>query len=466
MAQLAAPGAGQAPGGWTSGAACGPIRWRSAKETLAVTDSIRAVPAPEADQPIAMHHPGGFARMFGALQQAPLYRTYWFGNQASLLTMQMQQVAMGYLAYALTDSAAILGIVNLAAGLPMLLMSPFGGVVADRYPKRNLILANQAVLCVTALALGLLITVGLIQWWHLMIASFVQGICFSVNMPARQSWIPSLVPDTELANAIALNNAGMNAARIIGPALGGLAIAVSAVGAKGVFYLSLPAVAWVFWSLLQIPVRGEPAPGQRASFWEEFAAGVRYIAKHETLAPLFTLALVTLLLGMSYQQLLPAYALGVFHVGSEGLGLMAAVVGVGALSGSLMMAYFSRSRRKGLIQAVAGTALGIGLLAFGIISGMQWFAGALVVLFVVGIATDFYSTVNNTLILLNTDRALYGRVMSIYMMTWSLSPLAAAPFGVAMDRIGGPLTMILIGGVLTVFVLGMVRFHPGFRRLA
>jgi MFS family permease len=145
---------------------------------------------------------------------------------------------------------------------------------------------------------------------------------------------------------------------------------------------------------------------------------------------------------------------------------MAAVVGVGALSGSLMMAYFSRSRRKGLIQAVAGTALGIGLLAFGIISGMQWFAGALVVLFVVGIATDFYSTVNNTLILLNTDRALYGRVMSIYMMTWSLSPLAAAPFGVAMDRIGGPLTMILIGGVLTVFVLGMVRFHPGFRRLA
>ena len=414
----------------------------------------------------AGHGPAGFARLFGAIQNSPLYRTYWFGNQASLLVIQMQMVAMGYLAFELTNSATILGLVSLGSGLPMLLMSPLGGVVADRYPKRDLVLGVQAVLCLNAVVMGTLVSLGLIQWWHLMIAAFIQGTCFSVNMPARQSWIPSLVADGELANAIALNNAGMNAARIIGPALAGLLIAVPRFGANGIFYLSVPAVIWVYYSLLQIPIRGEPGAGKRSSFWTEFATGLRYIWNHDTLAPLFMLAVVTLLLGMSYQMLLPAYALGVFGVGSEGLGLMASVVGVGALSGSLLMAYFSRSRRKGQIQAIAGTTLGIGLLLFGVASGMKLFVLALVVLFVVGVATDFYSTINNTLILLNTDRALYGRVMSMYMMTWSLAPLSAAPFGTAVDHLGGSLTMILIGATLTIFVAGMTRLHPGFRKLA
>ena len=430
-----------------------------------MADAARVDPSSAPDDVIAGHVPGGFARMFGALQQSPFYRTYWFGNQASLLVIQMQNVAMGYLAFELTNSATILGLVSLASGLPMLAMSPFGGVIADRYPKRNLLLAVQATLCAIAVCLGVLISLGMIQWWHLMIAAFVQGTAFSVNMPARQSWIPALVSDGELANAIALNNAGMNAARIVGPALAGLLIAVPWFGANGIFYLSVPAVVWVYYSLLQIPIRGEPDAGKRASFWTEFTEGFRYIWTHATLGPLFTLALVTLLLGMSYQMLLPAYALGVFNVGSEGLGLMAAVVGIGALSGSLMMAYFSRSRRKGRIQAIAGTTLGIGLFLFGVASGFKLFAGALVVLFVIGVATDFYSTINNTLILINTERPLYGRVMSMYMMTWSLAPLSAAPFGTAVDHIGGSLTMILIGGALTIFVVCMTRFHPGVRRL-
>jgi MFS family permease len=421
--------------------------------------------AVESASALDLDHGHGFARIFGALQRSPHYRTYWFGNQASLLVTQMQMVAMGYLAYTLTNSAAILGLVSLATGLPQLLFSPFGGVIADRYPKRNLLLGVQAVLCANAVVVGVLISLGLITWWHLMIASFVQGTCWSVNMPARQSWIPALVDEPELPNAIALNNAGMNAARIVGPAVAGGLIAVPWFGTNGIFYTSIPAVAWVYYSLLQIPIRGEPSGKARDSFWTEFSTGLRYIWGHATLGPLFTLAVVTLLLGMSYQMLLPAYALGVFKVGSEGQGVMATMVGIGALCGSLSMAYFSRSRRKGRIQAVAGTVLGIGLLGFGVVSGLKLYGAALAILFVVGMATDFYSTINNTLILLNTDRELFGRVMSVYMMTWSLAPLAAAPFGTAMDHIGGAATMILIGGTLTVFVVGMTRLHPGFRQL-
>ena len=411
------------------------------------------------------HSPSGLGRIFGALYHNPYYRTYWFGNQASTLMMQMQMVAQGYLAYTLTGSATALGVVGMAQGLPQLLFSPIAGVIADRYPKRNLLLLIQMILCISALAIGLLIGFGMIQYWHLVITGFIQGLSFSIYMPARQSWIPSLVPDDDLANAIALNNAGLNASRILGPAIAGLLIAIPWFNVNGVYYLRVVAFAWVLYSLLQIPILGE-AEGKRTSrVLEEVTAGLRYIWNHETLAPLFTLAVVTLLLGSSYQMLLPAFALNTLSVGSEGLGFMMTAVGLGALGGSLSMAYFSRSGRKGRIQAIAGTSLGIALACFGLFSGLKIFPLALVALVAVGMANDFYSTINNTLIMLNTDRALYGRVMSAYMMTWSLSSLSSAPFGAMMDAIGGPLTMGVIGGVLALFVVGMATLHPGYRRL-
>ncbi len=404
-------------------------------------------------------------RIFGALHNNPYYRTYWFGNQASTLMMQMQTVANGYLAFTLTGSATALGVVGLAQGLPQLLFSPVAGVIADRYPKRNLLLLIQTILCVTSLAIGILIGLRLIQYWHLVVTGFIQGLCFSINMPARQSWIPSLVDEDDLANAIALNNAGLNASRIVGPAIAGLLIAIPWFNVNGIYYLRVVAFAWVLYSLLQIPILGLPEARKSSRVIEEVTAGLRYIWSHETLAPLFTLALVTLLLGSSYQMLLPAFALKTLSVGSEGLGFMMTSVGVGALCGSLSMAYFSRSKRKGRIQAIAGTTLGLGLAAFGALSGLKLFLLALVALFIVGMANDFYSTINNTLIMLNTDRALYGRVMAVYMMTWSLSSLSSAPFGALMDHVGGPLTMMLIGGTLAVFVVLMASFHPGYRRL-
>src|SRR4029077_5618579 len=122
---------------------------------------------------------------------------------------------------------------------------------------------------------------------------------------------------------------------------------------------------------------------------------------------------------------------------------------------------FSNSKHKGRIQAIAGVGVGVSLLAFGVVSGMHLYGAALVCLFFVGLSNDFYSTINNTLIMLNTDKALYGRVMSVYMMTWSLAPLSAALFGVLMHHIGAPPTMIIIGGVLALFVLGMAQLHPG-----
>jgi predicted MFS family arabinose efflux permease len=285
-------------------------------------------------------------------------------------------------------------------------------------------------------------------------------------MPTRQSWIPSLVSREHLANAIALNNAGQNASRIIGPSLAGLLIAIPWFTVNGIYFLRIVAFVWVLYSLLKIPVPGKPVDElNRPPLARQLIAGLGYIWSHVTLMPLFTFALVMMLLGQSYQQVMPAFALGIFDVGSEGLGLMLTIVGIGALTGSLTMAYLSRRPDKARIQAYTGTALGGALAAFGLCSALHLFVGALAALFVVGLCLDFDSTINNTLIMINAEPAYYGRVMSVYMMTFALAPLGAFMSGWSIDHIGGAATMLIAGITLSIFVICMATFHPGYRKI-
>jgi MFS family permease len=415
----------------------------------------------------------GFRRVFGALGDNQHYRAYWLGNQANTLVMQMQMVANGYLAFTLTGSATALGLVAFASSVPMLLFSPAGGVLADRLQKRQLLLLIQAVQCLISLVIGILVAIDRIEYWHLVVSAALQGVSFAVMMPTRQSWIPQLVRRDDLTNALALNNAGMNASRVIGPSLAGVLIAVPWFGVKGVYFVRILAFAWVLYTLLQIPITGEPEIGDTRGrgmhrFQElgmQLTSGLRYIWHHETLTSLFVFAVVTMLLGQSYQQLIPAYALGVFKVGPEGQGLMQTVVGVGALVGSLTMAYLSRNPNRAKIQAYTGTALGAALALFGLCAAFQQFAIALVALFLVGLTLDFNATINQTLIMLNADRAVYGRVMSVYMMTFALSGFSASASGYLMDNIGGAVTMLLQGTLLAIFVVLMATFNAGYRSI-
>jgi MFS family permease len=426
-----------------------------------------------ADAAEAGSEQGALQRIFGALGSNPYYRLYWFGNQANTLVMQMQQVANGYLAYTLTGSAAALGVVAFAQSMPMLVFSPLGGVLADRLEKRKLLLWMQVLQCLIALILGVLIAIGRIEYWHLVVTAAIQGMSFAIMVPTRQSWIPQLVPRQELTSALALNNAGLNAARVIGPSLAGVMIAVPWIGVQGVYFLRVVAFLWVMFTLLQIPIRGMPeARASALSGMErvrdlgvQLTSGLRYIWNHETLLSLFIFAVVTMLLGQSYQQLLPAYALGVFDVGAEGQGVMQAVVGIGGLVGSLSMAYLSQNPNRAKIQAYTGTALGGALMLFGLCAAFNWYLISLGALFLVGLTLDFNATINQTLIMLNADRALYGRVMSVYMMTWALSGFSASLSGVLMDNVGGAVTMLVQGFLLAVFVLLMSNFNGGYRKI-
>src|SRR5439155_19625028 len=317
---------------------------------------------------------GALERVFGALADNPHYRSYWVGNQANTLVMQMQMVANGYLAFTLTGSATALGVVAFAQSLPMLLFSPVGGGLADRIQKRKLLLWIQALQCAISVIIGVLVAVERIEYWHLVVSAAIQGMSFAVMMPTRQSWIPQLVPRHDLTSALALNNAGMNASRVIGSSLAGVLIAVPWFGVRGVYFLRILDFGWVLFTLLQIPILGQPEARRITSSGMErvrdlgvqLTSGLRYIWRHQTLQSLFMFAVVTMLLGQSYQQLLPAYALGVFDVGAAGQGIMQAVVGVGALVGSLTMAYLSRNPNRAKIQAYTGTALGRSLMLFGL----------------------------------------------------------------------------------------------------
>jgi MFS family permease len=419
------------------------------------------------------HGDGGvFNRIFGALGANEHYRSYWYGNQANTMMQQMQMVANGYLAFVLTGSATALGVVALASSIPMLIFAPLGGILADRMQKRRLLLQIQGLQCLVSLAVGLLIAFNRIEYWHLIVSGAIMGASMSIMMPTRQSWIPQLVRRSDLTSALALNNAGMNASRVIGPAVAGVMIAVPSVGVEGVFFLRVLAFGWVLYTLLRIPILGEPeqraevpAGDRMRDFGGQLTSGVRYIWKSETLLSLFIFAVVTMLLGQSYQQLLPAYALGVFNVGPEGQGVMQTVVGLGALVGSLTMAYISRNPNRAKIQAYTGTALGVALMLFGAAAAFQQVFLALVALFTVGLTLDFNATINQTLIMLNTDRAVYGRVMAVYMMTFAISGLSASVSGYLMDTFGGAVTMLAQGFVLAVFVVLMARFNAGYQSI-
>ncbi|MGE0544302.1 MAG: MFS transporter [Dehalococcoidia bacterium] len=401
-------------------------------------------------------------RTFAALRNRD-YRLLWLGTLGSFTAMQMQQVARGYLAYDLSGSAAVLGVVGLSFGLPQLIFSLFGGVIADRVKKRNLLLVTQICTGLVALATAVLVATDIITIWQLIVLGVLQGTIFSFNMPARQAFLADLVGPPEMMNAIALNNAGMNVTRIFGPALAGFLISVPFVGLSNVFYFMAACYLLPVLTLFQIRPRYAGGGRPKAPMVQEFVGGLKYIAGHELLGMLLLLGLMPIILGFPYQMLLPVFASSEVHnVGARGLGLMSAFTGVGALIGALVVATATGVRRRGRLQLFAGAGFGVSLLIFGL---APTFPLALLALAAVGFTGSVYQSLNSTLIMTSTEPAYYGRVMSVNMMGFSLMPIAALPIGVIADRLGAPQTIALCGLAVTLFIVGVATFVRSYRRI-
>ncbi len=383
------------------------------------------------------------------------------------LFVAMNGVAQGYLAFVLTGSAAALGVTAFTGTVPGIFFASLGGYVADRWPRKYVLMWMQVFQLVTALAMGTLIATGLIEFWHLLVYAVTQSFGMSMQISSRQAWIPSLVPREDMAQAIAINQAGQNLTRIIGPALAGMLIGIPWFGVEGLYYTRTVSCALVLITFTMIPINGVPdTTRKRGNILQEMLFGYKYVFQHDALPSLFTYALVVTILGLAYQALLPAFALGVFMVGAQGLGVMQTAVAGGALAGSLSMAaVVSHRPDKAKLQAFAGALLGLSLVLFGVCALTGLFLPALATLAVVGFAVSTNDVLNSTLVMLNSEQAVYGRVMSVYQVVQSFAPLSASIFGSAMDNVGGGPVMIGIGATVTLFVLAMSLLHPGYKRI-
>ncbi|HZU06344.1 MAG TPA: MFS transporter [Chloroflexota bacterium] len=425
-----------------------------------IEDGLGPEAAP-AQPPAAAGPAAVLLRLYPALG-LPTFRLFWLGMLPSTLAWQMAMVATGYAAFVLTDSATMLGVVSLAVGLPMLLFSLVGGVAADRFPRRTVLLLTQSVFAIATGAVALLSLAGRLSVWHLVVLSLIQGTVVSFNMPARQAYIAELVGARLLRNAVALNNAGLNFSRIAGPALAGALLALPAVGIGGVFLVMTVMYGVVIACLWRLPASGAEGRRRSEGGWAELQAGLGYIRRSPVLVALLALAVVPLFFGLPYQTLMPVFAERVFAVGAAGLGVLMTASGLGALGGALAVAALANSSRPAVLQLGCGLAFGLSLVAFAL---APVFPVAVALLVVVGFASAAYTALNNTLLLSNATPQFYGRVMSVYMLTFAVMPIATLPAAWLADHVGGRATIGAGGVVVAAVVAGVAALYPPYRHI-
>jgi MFS family permease len=400
-------------------------------------------------------------RTFGSLRHRN-FRLLWTGNIATQAGYWMFGVAQGWLVLDMEkdNQAFWLGIVGFAGGLPLLLFSLFGGVLADRFNRKKLLLTYQIFSALFITVFAILVSLKIAQIWHVLIIAFLFGSMMSLNIPLRQSLVPTLVEKDDLLNATALNAVGFNAMRVVGPSLAG--ILITTIGTLGIFWLM--AVCYI-WAVLWVVQMDEPAPvtQQRdVSPLKNLTDGLRFI-RHEKniLSLLFAVTMPTIFV-LPYLNLVPLFARNILQVGATGLGLMEGAVGSGALIAALVVASMGYVRRKGMLMVVVIVSYSILVALFGLSSS---FILSLVILALSGIAWSVLNSINSTLIQITTPDEYRGRVFSVYSLTWGLQPLGNLLIGGLADAVGAPFAIAFGGMVSAVASLALAWLNPRMRNM-
>lgn len=400
-------------------------------------------------------------RIFASLAN-PHFRLLWASMLFFFTAMQMSFVAQGLLTFKLAGTATALGVVSLAFGITQLPSALVAGVAADRLHKRWLVIFSQSTMAVTAVIMAVLIQTDTIELWHIFVLSMVTGSVFSFTVPARQAWIPELVGQEQLMNAVALNSAAFTFTGILGPSLAAVLIAVPMVGLAEIYYLMAGCYVMVVLMVLRVP-GGAPVEGrERRHPMRELLDGLIYVRRHPVLPYVLLMGFVPIVIAMPYRSFFPVFQERVYHVGDGWLGVMGAAMAVGALVGALGVASLSNTSRRSLIQLVGGLGFGVTLILFAAAPNLTL---GLVALLFVGLASNGYWALNNTLVLTNADPEYYGRVMSTYMISWSVMPFVALPESALADALGVQTLVASIGVVLIVALLAIAVLLPGHRQL-
>ncbi len=417
---------------------------------------MKAPPLTAAETRIADRRPG----LFGALRFRD-FRLLWGGLLVSNLGTWMQFTALGYevvhLAPTAHLSALYVGLVGAARAVPVLLFSPFAGVVADRFPRRRVLLATNLVNCVLSLALALVIASGRDTIALLMLLSALLAATQSFDVPARQSWVPILVPREYVSNAIGLNSLAFNTPSVVGPPLAGLLIAGVGV-APCMFANAVLTLAVVVALSFMRPVPASSV--RRDSVWSSIRAGISFLALHPVLRWVVLLLVVVSLLVRPYTFLLPAYAVHVLGTDARGLGALMAAAGAGAMGGAILTAAFVPQRRS-LLWAASALGLAVGTIGLGYSSSMPLALGVLVLM---GLGTMTFLGSTNILLQTLAPDDMRGRVISVYsMIIGGLVPGGTLLLGSVASFLDLREALILGGTLAALCALWIYAAHPRLR---
>ncbi|MCC7363037.1 MAG: MFS transporter [Dehalococcoidia bacterium] len=401
-----------------------------------------------------MRPPGPGGRERGASPLAALrhreFRWIFASNTFFFFAMNGQFVVRSILAYELTKSELALGAINLVVAIPMLLLSPFGGVIADRFERRRLILIGQSALLLNELVILALLVTGVLAFWHLLVVVFVMGSCFPLIMPARQSIVANIVGRQGLGNAMALTMSSMNAARVVAPVLAGLVVA--AAGVKPMYVLAIAIYGLALFSISRIRKAEPERQLVRRSVYADIGDGFVFVWKSPPLRALMALALVPIMLAMPFQALLVVFAEDIWHTGDAGLGFLQAAAGLGGVAGSVYVAMRNDSRRHGRMMLASLLAFAGSLFLFAL---SPWFLLALPLVFIADVFASTFTTINSTVVQLLVPDHYRGRVMSLMMMTFGLTPLGTVPVSAAAQAWGAP---VAVAGAAAISFLAAIVF--------
>ena len=398
------------------------------------------------------------------------FRLFFAGQGISVVGTWMQQVAMGWLVYRLTSSALLLGVVGFASQIPTFVLSPFAGVIADRANRHRLLIITQTLSMVQALILAALTLTGTIQVWHIITLGFLLGCINSLDIPVRQSFLVELVEKKEnLANAIALNSLMFNSARLVGPSIAGIVVAVFGEGIcfliNGISFLA------VIWSLALMKVLPRQPRHKDTRILDGAREGFTYAFGFAPIRFILSLLGVTSLVGMSYVVLMPVFARDILKGGAQTLGFLVASAGVGALIATVYLASRKTVLGLGRLIPISASTFAAGIMLFSL-SRNLWLSMALLAVAGFGMMANMAAC--NTILQTVADDDKRGRVMSFYTMAFmGVAPLGSLIAGALAGRIGVTATLV-IGGSLCIAAsavfatkLPAIRalVHPIYRKI-
>ena len=390
----------------------------------------------------------------------PNYRLWFWSQMFSLFGSWMQSTALGFLVFDLTKSPAYLGLVGFMTGVPTWLLMLYAGVVADRFPRRTILIITQTSMTILAFLVAALTFLHLIQPWHILVMAFLLGAANSFDAPARQSFVLEMVTFEDMTNAIALNSAMFNAAMAVGPAVGGLLYGY--LGPGWCFAINGVSFLPVIIALKRMKLAPFVPRTERLSAKAELREGIRYVAHHPLIRTIIGLVGAVALFGVSFVTLFPAWAVNILHGDAKTNGFLQSARGLGALVAALLIASLGRFNFRGRLLTFGTFALPVTVAVFAVV---RWTPLSLLLVLASGLANILIFNLANALVQTSSPDPLRGRIMSIYTLVFfGMMPLGALAIGFTAQHLGSPTAVLIGAGVMLAAAAFVAVDLPHLRR--